>query len=267
MAMQTVDTSQIGDHYENPGPCNMTRVPMPGIGQELTIQQELACALRILAAAGWTQNVAGHITWVADDGESLWVNPWGTWWQEVRASDILRVSLDGEVLEGKWGVTPAIFIHTELHRQRPDARIVVHNHPLFATTLAGMGRLPDITEQTGCMFDGELGMFDEFTGAIDNAEAGQQLAAEMGTATAAILVGHGAIVTGPTIQAAAFRSICFERMCELSYQILATGIPPVVIAPEVRASAKRSMNDPCVARSFWEGSVRALIAREPEVLD
>ena len=36
---------------------------------------------------------------------------------------------DGAVLEGPWDVTGAVYIHTELHRVRPDARVVVHGHP------------------------------------------------------------------------------------------------------------------------------------------
>ncbi len=69
--------------------------PGPGIGRALTVQQQLACALRILAPE-WQENLSGHLTWANDDG-SMWVNPWGVWWQEVRASQIIRVDADGNV--------------------------------------------------------------------------------------------------------------------------------------------------------------------------
>src|SRR5262249_11795437 len=62
--------------------------PGPGIGRELTVPQQLACALRILAHEGWRENLSGHITWATPDG-GMWCNPWGLWWDEVRASDIL----------------------------------------------------------------------------------------------------------------------------------------------------------------------------------
>ena len=42
---------------------------------------------------------------------------------------------DGEVLDGPWDVTPAVYIHTELHRVRPDATLIVHGHPYSATPL------------------------------------------------------------------------------------------------------------------------------------
>ncbi len=65
----------------------------------------------------------------------MWCNPWGLWWEEVRASDILRLDADGEIVDGQWDVTPAVFLHTELHRARADARVIVHNHPYYATLL------------------------------------------------------------------------------------------------------------------------------------
>ena len=52
----------------------------PPIGVDLTEPQALACAFRILARAGFSEHIAGHITWRRDDGASMWVNPWGLWW-------------------------------------------------------------------------------------------------------------------------------------------------------------------------------------------
>jgi ribulose-5-phosphate 4-epimerase/fuculose-1-phosphate aldolase len=94
--------------------------PGPGIGHDLTVQQELACALRILAREGWRENLSGHITVATDDGGML-CNPWGIWWEEARASDILQLDADGAIVAGPWDVTPAVFLHTELHRARADA--------------------------------------------------------------------------------------------------------------------------------------------------
>ena len=92
--------------------------PGPGIGHDLTVRQELACALRILAREGWRENLSGHITVATDDG-GMWCNPWGIWWEEVRASDILRLDADGEIVEGPWDVTPG---RLPPHRAAPGPR-------------------------------------------------------------------------------------------------------------------------------------------------
>ena len=146
--------------------------PMLGIGRALTVQQELACALRILAKAGWQENVSGHITWAQAGTDNLWCNPWGIWWEETKASDIVLVSPDGEVIDGKWGATGAVFIHTELHRARPDATVVVHGHPYYVTLLASLGVTPPFIHQNSCIFDGDLAFVDEYDGFVSNADAG-----------------------------------------------------------------------------------------------
>ena len=155
----------------------------------------------------------------------MWCNPWGMWWEEVRASDILRLDADGEIVEGEWDVTPAVFLHTELHRARADAAVVVHNHPYYATLLATMGETPRLVHQNSCIFDGELAFVDEY-GGIEDANDGKWLAAQVGDASGILLAHHGAIVTAPTIAEACYKATTFERMCRFTYDTLAAGRAP-----------------------------------------
>jgi ribulose-5-phosphate 4-epimerase/fuculose-1-phosphate aldolase len=237
--------------------------PGPGVGRELTVPQQLACALRILAREGWRENLSGHITWAAPDG-GMWSNPWGIWWEEVCASDILRLDADGTIVEGRWDVTPAVFLHTELHRTRADATIVVHNHPYYATLLAAMHEMPRIVHQNSCIFDGELACVDEYAG-VDDAQQGKWLAAQVGDASGILLAHHGAIVTASTIGEACYKAVTFERMCHLTYDILAAGRTPEEVPNGGRADLKAALrqNTP---RAYWDGAVRMLLADEPEVL-
>jgi len=242
-----------------------SRRAVPGIGHDLMPEQSLACALRILAHEGWQENLSGHITWADDDGD-LWVNPWGLWWSEVRASDIMRVSLEGSILSGKWDVTPVVFIHTELHRARPDARIVVHNHPYAATVLACLAVEPVISHQNACLFDGELAFVDEYDGTVESAEAGRWLAERVGKASGILLANHGAIVTADSIGSACYRAVTFERMCRFTLDALQAGRPLRPLPVSSRAELKAVLNG-VTPDAYWDGAVRQLLAREPEVLD
>jgi ribulose-5-phosphate 4-epimerase/fuculose-1-phosphate aldolase len=243
---------------------------MPPIGVELDVRQELACALRILARGGFGENIAGHITVVTDDGASLWINPWGLWWEEVSASDVCRVNLLGDVLEGRWDVTPAAPIHTELHRARADARVVIHNHPYHATVLAAVGLLPEVVHQTATMFDGQMVFVEEYTGEIDTPDLGAELTAQIGDATVAVLANHGVVVTGATIPEATYRAATIDRTCRLTVDALllaqATGRSAQPIAPHLRPAMQRSLIErgPAV---FWAGAVRRLLRDAPDVLD
>jgi ribulose-5-phosphate 4-epimerase/fuculose-1-phosphate aldolase len=238
--------------------------PGPGIGHELSTEQELACALRILAHEGWRENLSGHITWATPDG-GMWCNPWGIWWDEVQASDILRLDANGAIVEGKWDVTPAVFLHTELHRERSDAVVVIHNHPYYATLLAAIPELPRIVHQNSCIFDDELTVVDEYAG-VEDAEQGKWLAAKVGDASGILLAHHGAIVTGRSIGEACYKAVTFERMCRFNYDLLVVGRTPSKIPTEQRASMKAALlqNTPL---AYWDGAVRLLLKNEPEVLD
>ena len=54
--------------------------------------------------------------------------------------------------------------------------VVVHNHPYYGSLLSTMHKLPEITDQQACMFDGDIALFGAYTGGVDDAAGGQQLA-------------------------------------------------------------------------------------------
>lgn len=233
---------------------------------ELTERQKLACAFRILARGGFGENIAGHIT-MRDPGggEDLWVNPWGLWWEEITASDLCRVKPGTGVVDGKWDVTPAIHIHTELHRRRPDARVVVHNHPYHATVLAALGLVPEMVHQTTAMFGGDLSFVEEYTGEVATSDLGAELADRIGDKSVVILANHGVIVTGTSVEEAVYKSATLQRQCRLMYDLVASGRPYSVLPAPLVEPMKRSLLERGTDY-FWGGAVRALLREEPEVI-
>src|SRR4051794_7957126 len=164
---------------------------VPGPGVDLSPAQELALALRHLDDLGWCENLTGHITLqIAGkdaarrdaEGDRFLVNPWGLWWAEVTAADMLTIDGDGCVVEGALDVTPAVHIHTELHRSRPDATVVVHNHPPYASALAAIGELPDLVHQNSSILSGEMVLVTDYDGEVDQPALGADLARAIGGA-------------------------------------------------------------------------------------
>lgn len=238
----------------------------PPIGVDLTDEQALACSFRILARDGFAENLAGHITWQRPGQTNMLVNPWGLWWDEVSASDICEVDEDANVVAGRWDVTPAIHIHTELHRARPDARVIIHNHPYYVCVVAALGLVPELLHQTGSMFLDDLCMVEEYTGEIDSADLGVELATMIGDAPVAILANHGVIVTGATLQEATYRASSIDRVCRLAYDVLVAGREPLRMREPVMAGLKASLLERAVD-VHWAGAVRSLLRAEPDVLD
>ncbi|MDW3220898.1 MAG: class II aldolase/adducin family protein [Acidimicrobiales bacterium] len=238
----------------------------PGIGRDLTDEQKLALAFRWLAREGFAENLAGHITWQREGTDTMLVNPWGLWWREIAASDICEVDGDANIVAGKWDVTPAIHIHTELHRVRPDARVVIHNHPYHVCVLAAIGVLPDLVNQTASMFDGDLGLVAEYTGEIDSAELGADLAERIGDASVVVLASHGVIITGETIEQATYRAASIDRACRMSLDVMRSGREPLPLDPGLVAGMKVSLMERG-ADLYFDGLARQLIRQEPDVLD
>lgn len=238
----------------------------PPIGVDLTDEQKLACAFRILARTGFAENISGHITWQRPGQDHMLVNPWGLWWREVAASDVCEVDTEGNLVAGRWDVTPAIHIHTELHRRREDARVVVHNHPYHVCVLAAIGALPDIVHQSGSAFYGDLAVVTEYSGEIDSPELGRELAQQVGSASVVVLANHGVIVTGPTIEEATFRAATIDRVCQLAYDVMVLGRTPLTMDPGVMVGMKKSILERG-SDVYFAGAVRMLLRDEPDVLE
>ena len=192
--------------------------PLP----DLTSRQELALLARILHREGFDDHLAGHITFKQPD-ESLLVNPFGLPWDELRAADVMRIDRECHVLDGPWTVTPAITLHLELHKARHDAGVVIHNHPRWSTIWADIGRAPEIFDQTGAMYHGEVAVFADFRGPVDDTENAQAAVKAMGEADIALLANHGVLVIGPDVRFAYQRATVFEWRCRQAWHVAAAG--------------------------------------------
>jgi ribulose-5-phosphate 4-epimerase/fuculose-1-phosphate aldolase len=232
---------------------------------ELSDPQKIALSARIIADGGMALDVAGHITQVRADGETMWATPYGMWWSEYCASDMMVVDNDGRVREGRWDVGGAIRIHTEIHRVRPDANVIIHNHPHYATLLATLDLVPEITDQQSIIFDGDMALFSEYTGRIDSAESGAHLATAIGDANVVLLANHGLLIMAGSIEEATYRYVTFERCCQLNYEAMASGRKPTTVPEEQRKAMKPTM---LIQNHtfYWNGVARQMLAAQPDAL-
>jgi ribulose-5-phosphate 4-epimerase/fuculose-1-phosphate aldolase len=238
---------------------------VPPIGVDLTDEQTLAVAFRHLADLGFAENMAGHITWQPDGQSNMFVNPWGLWWQELTASDICVVDENARVVRGRWDVTPAIHIHTELHRLRPDARVVIHNHPYYVSVLAALGVLPELVHQTGSLFLDDMYLVENYDGEIDTPWRAVELAEQIGPANLTMLTNHGVIVTGANMAEAVYRAASIERVCKLAYDVMVTGRTPQRMNRGDMVGMKASLIERA-ADVYWAGAARMTIKKDPGVL-
>lgn len=139
-------------------------IPIPKIPQPPTFtaiederrhrKQRLAAAFRLFSRFGFDEGIAGHIT--ARDPEHLdhfWVNAFGMHFGLIRASDLILVNHQGQVVEGNKPVNEAAFaIHSQIHVTRPDVIAAAHSHSVYGKSWSSLGRLLDPLTQDACAF-------------------------------------------------------------------------------------------------------------------
>ena len=81
---------------------------------EHEVRGDLAAAFRLAARFEWTEIVWNHITArVPDEPEHFLINPLGVRWDEIKASTLLKIDIDGNVVAGDGVVPRAGFVHSQ----------------------------------------------------------------------------------------------------------------------------------------------------------
>jgi ribulose-5-phosphate 4-epimerase/fuculose-1-phosphate aldolase len=189
---------------------------------------ELAAAFRMAVRLGFHEGVCNHFSLaLADDGREFLVNPHGRHFGELRASDLLRVNLEGKVLSGVGEVeASALFIHGRMHVARPDLKCLLHTHMPYATALTSVegARLEPI-HQNALRFVGRIAYDDSYGGLALDGEEGGRLARALGDKRILFMANHGVVTTGSSV-AAAFDDLYYlERACRNQVLALSTGRP------------------------------------------
>ncbi|MGA0321580.1 MAG: class II aldolase/adducin family protein [Ilumatobacteraceae bacterium] len=168
---------------------------------------KLAGALRVFGRLGFGEGVAGHMT--ARDPiltDHFWVNPFGKSFRHMKASDLLLVNHDGDVVVGDMPLNRAAFVlHSAVHKARPEVIAAAHTHSTYGKAFSALGiPLAPIT-QDSCAFYGDHHVISEQGGKVVlEIEAGEEFASKFQTGKAAIHQNHGLFTVGTTIDEAAF---------------------------------------------------------------
>ena len=230
---------------------------------DLTPREELVLLARTLWHEGYDDHLAGHITYKQADG-TLLCNPWYVLWCEVRPEQVIRIDLDGNVLEGDWPAPLGIPLHLELHKRRPDVTVAVHNHPRFGTIWADAGRVPPVYDQSSALGGGEVVVVDEYKGTVNDASTAAAAVEAMGDADMALLANHGVFVLAASIRAAHQRAVALEQRCTHAWHVEAIGGGRELPEP-ARSFFRKSNGEGFIG--FWEAMVRQELAADPTLLD
>ena len=233
---------------------------------DLTRREELVLLARTLWREGYNDHLAGHITINLGDG-TLLCNPWLLTWDEIRPRDVIRIDLDGRVVEGDWPAPLGIPLHLELHTARPGVQVAMHSHPLYGTVWSDLREVPPAYDQSSSLGGGgRLVLVDEYGGGVSDPNAARGAVEAMGDAELALLAGHGVFVLGSTVRAVHQRAVALEQRCKHAWHVRAAAGPVASPLPDWYVERSRG-SDGNGFLGFWEAMARAELRADPTLLD
>jgi L-fuculose-phosphate aldolase len=231
---------------------------------ELTPQAELALLARSLWRYGYNDQLAGHISYRQSDGTIL-VSPFALAWDEITASDILRIDADGNLIDGIWDVTPAIALHLELHRQRPDAHVAVHNHSEWGTLWADIQEEPGVFDQTSAFVSGGIAVYREYGGTVTDRAPAAAAVEALGVAPMALLGNHGVFVVAPDVVTAYLRCYTLEWRSRQAWRLRVINAG-VSMDEETSQLLDKHFATGGYPQLWWEANVRRELRNDASVL-
>jgi ribulose-5-phosphate 4-epimerase/fuculose-1-phosphate aldolase len=239
----------------------VSATPPHGIARaEWDARVTLAACYRMVAKLGMDDLIYNHISArVPGRDDQFLINPYGLMFDEITASSLVRISVEGEKLDDTpHGINVAAFvIHAAIHRSRRDAACVLHTHSDASVAVSGQekGLLP--LSQFAMRFYGRQA-FHDYEGVAIDLDEQARLVRDLGPHKVMLMRNHGILTVGRTPGEAFMLLYYFERAARIQLQMqaaAAAGAKLVMPPPEICEKA---------ARQFWELQGDILIPGERE---
>ncbi|KXU95148.1 class II aldolase [Caballeronia megalochromosomata] len=243
--------------------------------EEWKVRCDLAALYRVIGHFRWTDMIFTHISArVPGPDHHFLINRYGVLFDEMRASDLVRIDQEGRPVEAgasddpaRNRVNPAGFtIHSAVHMARPDVFCVVHTHTAAGAAVSAQkqGLLP--ISQHALKYYGHLAYHDYEGIALDLAER-DRLVNDLGAHNAMILKNHGLLTCGKSIPEAFQEMYFLERACEIQIRALAgnaeLNLPSQKVCELTAEQYRRDEADGIMALQ-WEAALRMIEGAKPD---
>jgi ribulose-5-phosphate 4-epimerase/fuculose-1-phosphate aldolase len=236
--------------------------------EEWETRVNLAACYRLAAHFRMTDLIYTHISArVPGPEHHFLINAFGQLWEEIGASTLVKVTLDGEIVEDPTGFgfnRAGYVIHSAVHRARPDVQCVMHTHTQAGVAVAAQdqGLLP--ISQHAMRFAGSIAYHDYEGLALELGEQ-ERLVRDLGDRKAMILRNHGLLACGASIPETFDLMYYLERACQTQIAALAGGgklrIPEAAVAEKTAAQFRALPYKP--KRPEWRALLRMLDRMDP----
>ena len=186
-------------------------------GEEWQTRLELAALYRAFDWLGWTELIYNHITArVPGSDHHYLINPYGLWYNEVTATNLVRIDAKGDKVDGsRLPVNKAGFIiHSAIHAARDDAHCIIHTHTTAGSAVASKKDGLRFENFYSTVLYGQIAYHD-FEGVTTDTAEQPRLVKSLGAKPILILRNHGLLVACPSIPEAFSTYWGLQRACEI----------------------------------------------------
>jgi ribulose-5-phosphate 4-epimerase/fuculose-1-phosphate aldolase len=236
--------------------------------EEWQARVNLAACYRIIAMYGWDDLVFTHISArVPGPEDHFLINAYGMLFEEMTASSLVKVDLDGEiVLDTDYVVNPAGFtIHSAVHAAREDAGCVLHTHTKSGVAVSAQadGLLP-ISQIS--LLPIAMIAYHDYEGIALNEDEKPRLVADLGNSNCLILRNHGLLTVGKSIPDAFLFMYALETACQIQLAAQSGGGALIEVNPAIVAGIQAQVE--MVTKGMggelaWPGLLRKLDRIDP----
>ena len=197
--------------------------------EEWAARVDLAACYRLIDLYGMSDLIANHVSArVPGEPGHFLINPYGLLYDEMTASGMLKIDLDGNVIARPpfdYGVNHAGFvIHSAIHRARHDVDCVIHTHTAAGMAVSALdcGLLP--INQTAMRFAHVA--YHDYEGVALDLDERPRLQRDLNTKNIMLLRNHGTLTVGRSVAEAFLRIYFLERACTMQVRTFTLGGSP-----------------------------------------
>lgn len=240
--------------------------------EEWNARVDLAAFYRLVAGYGWDDLLLAHLSCRVPGEDAYLINPFGLLFEEISASDLLKVNFAGEkLLPSDYDISPeANVIHGAILSARADVACVAHVHTVEGTAVASRAEgLRNISQQS--MIVAASLAYHDYEGIVLDPDEAPRLAADLGDARHMILRNHGLLTVGPSVSQTFQALYNLQRACEIQVLAESTEAPLIHISDKVMEKTQaliRAMSAAPQAHDLlWDALLRRLDRQDPDFRD
>jgi len=187
----------------------------------------------------------------------------GLLYEEVTASNLIKVDEDGNVLEGPSDVNTAGFvIHSAIHLHHPNHKFVFHAHPPVAiAATAFKDGIPHLIQDSSMLY-GEIAYHD-WEGLSVDLDESFRIAENLGDKKCLIMSNHGFLTVGETAGEAFMNMYYLIRMCHTALAAQGSGLELDPASPDLWALSRKQYEGFSPGKFEWPALLRRCDRLDP----